>query len=164
MDGARWWNTQGILGPHGAKILRRGFPATHVFAQARIGFAVARARCQEIFDPPGCVTLWSLPAEIEDLFDEEWQGWLDDAGTWRPWIEGLASDPGADLGAFLGRLDLVSHAQLEAARKLKRSSGNRAVPIPGTHGPSDELVALLAAGFCRGEPGCPAVPYARLEA
>ena len=34
MDGARWWNTQGILGQYGALALSRGFPKTHRFAQA----------------------------------------------------------------------------------------------------------------------------------
>ena len=57
MDLARWWNTRGMLGRHGAMALKRGFPATHYFAQARVVFAVARARCQELFAPPGCMTL-----------------------------------------------------------------------------------------------------------
>ncbi|MFZ0788500.1 MAG: BrxE family protein [Chromatiaceae bacterium] len=68
MDAAAWWNTKGILGRHGALALRRGFPSTHHFAQARIAFAVARSRCHELFDPPGCMTLWNLPAEVEDQF------------------------------------------------------------------------------------------------
>ena len=46
MDRSRWWNTQGMLGRHGALVLERGFPRTHFFAQARVVFAVARARCQ----------------------------------------------------------------------------------------------------------------------
>lgn len=45
MDVARWWNTQGLLGGRGAVVIRRGFPTTHFFAQARIVFAVARSRC-----------------------------------------------------------------------------------------------------------------------
>ena len=65
MDAARWWNTQGVLGPRGVSVLKRGFPKTHCFAQARIVFEVARSRCHELFDPPGCITLWSLPAAIE---------------------------------------------------------------------------------------------------
>ena len=39
MDGARWWNTKGQLGRLGAAALRRGFPRTHRFAQARAVFA-----------------------------------------------------------------------------------------------------------------------------
>ena len=69
MDAAGWWNTKGILGRHGALALKRVFPSTQHFAQARISFAVARSRCREIFDPPGCMTLWHLPAEVEDQFD-----------------------------------------------------------------------------------------------
>ena len=65
MDLAKWWNTKGQLGPLGAAALRRGFPRTHHFAQARSVFAVAAHRCAEVFDPPGCVTLWRLPEEIE---------------------------------------------------------------------------------------------------
>src|SRR5260370_20425355 len=57
MDVAKWWNTRGQLGPLGAAALRRGFPRTHRFAQARSVFAVAAAhRCGEVFEPPGCVT------------------------------------------------------------------------------------------------------------
>ena len=45
MDLARWWNTKGQLGKLGAAALRRGFPRTHYFAQARSVFAVAAHRC-----------------------------------------------------------------------------------------------------------------------
>jgi hypothetical protein len=44
MDLARWWNTRGQLGRHGAAAIRRGFPRTHYFAQARSVFAVAALR------------------------------------------------------------------------------------------------------------------------
>ena len=96
MDAAAWWNIRGILGRHGALALKRGFPSTHYFAQARIAFAVARSRCHELFDPPGCMTLWHLPAEVEDRFDEHWQDWLEQAAPRycsrcsacnRPWAE-----------------------------------------------------------------------------
>lgn len=164
MDLARWWNTQGLLGPRGAVVLRRGFPATHFFAQARIVFAVARSRCHELFDPPGCITLFSLPAELEDRFEERWQTWLDEAAAWRPTFDALAKVSGGDLLELLRSLALVSPAQAEVASKLRRSAENRAVPLPGTRQPDDETLALLAAGFARGEPGSPAIPYARLEA
>jgi hypothetical protein len=52
MDLARWWNTKGMLGRHGAVVLKRGFPATHHFAQARVVFEVARGRCRELFIRP----------------------------------------------------------------------------------------------------------------
>lgn len=64
MDLAKWWNTRGQLGRLGAAALRRGFPRTHRFAQARSVFAVAAHRCTEVFEPPGCVTLWRLPEAV----------------------------------------------------------------------------------------------------
>lgn len=37
MELAKWWITKGQLGQLGASDLRRGFPRTHRFAQARLG-------------------------------------------------------------------------------------------------------------------------------
>src|SRR5262245_31083213 len=76
MDIAKWWNTKGQLGPLGTAALRRGMPRTHRFAQARSVFAVASHRCAEVFNPPGCVTLWRLPESIEEAFDARWEHWL----------------------------------------------------------------------------------------
>jgi hypothetical protein len=45
---------------------------------------------------------------------------------------------------------------------LRRAAENRAVPIAGEHRPGDRILTLLALGFFRGEPGAPAIPYARL--
>jgi hypothetical protein len=50
MDLAQWWNTKNQLGRSGASTLRRGFPRTHHFAQARSVFAVALHRCDELFN------------------------------------------------------------------------------------------------------------------
>jgi hypothetical protein len=163
MDLARWWNSKGMLGRLGAVALERGFPRTHYFAQARVVFAVARSRCAELFQPPGCMTLWHLPAELEDQFEERWHDWLDEGEQWRPFFEEVARIGGEDLLGTLERFDLVSPAQIEAAAGLHRSAEGRAVPLPGTHRPDDGVLALLAAGFCRGEPGRLAIPYARLE-
>ena len=163
MDAARWWNTQGVLGRRGVVVLKRGFPSTHRFAQARIVFEVARTRCHELFDPPGCMTLWSLPAEIEDQFEEHWQSWLDEGDKWEPVFQTVEAQSGDDLIKSLGELDLLSQTQVAAVSKLRRSAGNRAVPISGTHQPNDDIVTLLAAGFARGETASPAIPYARLE-
>lgn len=163
MDAARWWNTQGMLGQRGATVLRRGFPLTYQFAQARIVFEVARGRCQELFDPPGCMTLWNLPAEIEDEFQNLWQRWLDEPDKWRPVYQTVEAQLGTDLLVSLGEFGLISPSQLERVSKLRRSAENRAVPIPGTFRPNNEIIALLAAGFSRGEPGNLAIPYARLK-
>ena len=87
MDRAKWWNTRGGLGSLGTAALRRGFPRTHYFAQARSVFAVAAHRWAGIFNPPQCVTLWRLPDEVEEEFDARWEGWLDRADEWSPFFE-----------------------------------------------------------------------------
>ena len=164
MDAARWWNTQGMLGRRGAVVLKRGFPSTYHFAQARIVFEVAKSRCHELFDPPGCMTLWSLPAEIEEQFQEHWQGWLDETDKWTPVFRTVEAQSGGDLLKALGELDLLSQSQFNTVAKLRRSAENRAVPISGTFRPNDNIITLLAAGFTRGETGNPAIPYARRKA
>ena len=97
MDLARWWNTKGQLGRFGGVTLRRGFPRTHHFAQARAVFAVAARRCTEVFDPPGCVTLWRLPEAIEEAFEEQWEQWRDNAKEWAPFFEKLETLRDTDL-------------------------------------------------------------------
>lgn len=163
MDIARWWNTQGLLGRYGAVALSRGFPKTHLFVQARIVFAVARSRCQELFDPPGCMTLWSLPAAVEEQFEARWQSWLDHAQDWGPFFKQFETLRGEDLLSNMQALALVTPSHIEAVGKLRRSAEGRAVPIPGVHIPHNDVLTLLAAGFSRGVPGSPAVPYAKLE-
>ena len=161
MDLARWWNTKGQLGKLGATALRRGLPRTHYFAQARSVFAVAAHRCAEVFDPPGCVTLWRLPESIEEDFEVRWEHWLDNAGDWVPSFQKLESLQGTDLVAALRSFDAVSDRDVESYGRLRRSSEGRAVPLPGVFSDSDDDIALLALGFARGEPGALAVPYAR---
>ncbi|HHH30350.1 MAG TPA: BrxE family protein [Polyangiaceae bacterium] len=163
MDLARWWNSKGMLGRHGAVVLKRGFPATHHFAQARVVFAVARSRCEELFNPPGCMTLWNLPAEVEEAFEERWQDWLDEGERWAPLFERLAVLKDGDLIEAMSGLELLTSEQRDATLKLRRSAEGRAVPLPGTHRADDGVITLLAAGFARGEAGSPAIPYARLE-
>ena len=51
MDLAKWWNTKGQLGRLGAAALRRGFPRTHRFAQARAVFAVPEGRLEVTIQP-----------------------------------------------------------------------------------------------------------------
>ena len=162
MDLARWWNTNGLLGRKGRILLSRGFPRTHRFAQARAVFAVAKARCHELFDPPGCMTLWSLPAGLEDQFDARWHHWLEEGEEWDSffsWLEAIQAD---DLLDPLKELGLLTPDQLEQVSKLRRSAEGRAVPLPGTCEATDEIITLLAAGFSRGEVAKPAIPYARL--
>lgn len=161
MDLAKWWNTKGQLGRLGAAALRRGFPRTHRFAQARSVFAVAAHRCSEVFEPPGCVTLWRLPEAVEEAFDARWEHWLDHAGEWSAFFEKLEALAGTDLIEVLRAFELIEARDVEAYGKLRRSAEGRAVPLPGIFSGTDADVALLALGFARGEPSTLAVPYAR---
>jgi len=163
MDLAKWWNTNGLLGRKGRILLSRGFPKTHRFAQARAVFAVAKARCHDLFDPPGCMTLWSLPAEVEDQFDARWHDWLDQAAEWESFFSWLEAVQSPDLLDPMTELGLLSPADLEAIARLRRSAEGRAVPLTGTYAVDDSTFTLLSAGFARGEIGKPAIPYARLE-
>lgn len=164
MDLAGWWNTNGMLGRHGAIALERGFRATHYFAQARVVFAVARSRCQELFDPPDSMTLWALPAAIEDRFEEQWQTWLSQSEEWTPFFEALQNLDGNDLLEAMSQLDLITPAQRDAASELRKTAETRAVQVPGDHRPDDETVTMLAAGFASGEGSAPVIPHARLAA
>jgi hypothetical protein len=161
MDIAKWWNTKGQLGPLGAAALRRGFPRTHHFAQARSVFAVAGHRCAEVFEPPGCVTLWRLPEAIEEEFDTRWEHWLDHAAEWQPFFQKLEELQSTDLVAAFRGFEVLSNADTEGLARLRRSAEGRAVPLPGVFSPTDADVTLLALGFARAEIGALAVPYAR---
>ena len=162
MDRAGWWNTNGMLGRYGAIALERGLPRTHRFAQARVVFAVARSRCQELFDAPGSVTLWRLPADVEDQFEEHWQTWLGQTDAWHPFFDRLLADGESDLLSALRERELLSDDQAVTVQSLRRSAEGRAVPLPGEYVLDNDLITLLAGGFAKGEQGAPAIPYARL--
>jgi hypothetical protein len=168
MDAARWWNTgdaarkTALLGRAGTVLMSRGFPRTHRFAQARLVFEVARARCAEVFDPPGCVTLWNLPPALEDQFDARWARWLEGRDAWSKFFASIEFPP-TDLLETMKRLGLADDGDHETVSKLRRSAEGRAVPLPGVHVVTDSLITQLAASFSRGEPGKLAVPYARME-
>jgi len=161
MDLARWWNTKGQLGRIGAAALRRGFPRTHRFAQARSVFAVAAQRCGEVFDTAGCVTLWQLPEAIEESFDARWEHWIENASKWADYFSKLESLTGDDLASVLSSFELVTTADIEAYGKLRRAAEGRAVPLSSAFSGTDADITLLALGFARGEPAALAVPYAR---
>jgi len=163
MDLAQWWNTKGQLGPLGASALRRGLPRTHHFAQARSVFAVAAQRCAEVFDPPGSVTLWRLPQDVEEAFDARWEHWLDAANGWATFFERVEAIKEPNLVLALRTLELVDEADLAAFAGLKTSAEGRAVPIAAPFGGADADVTLLALGFARGGVGALAIPYARAE-
>lgn len=162
MDIAKWWNTKGQLSRLGATALRRGFPRTHNFAQARSVFAVAAHRCDEVFNPPDCVTLWRLPEAIEEAFDTHWEHWLDHAADWQLFFQELETLQSADLLATFRSFGVLTERHAEGFARLRRSAEGRAVPLPGIFSGSDDDVALLAVGFARGESGSVVVPYMRV--
>jgi hypothetical protein len=159
MDALRWWNTAGQLGPYGAKVLKRGLPRTHYFAQARSVFAVAANRCAEIYDPPDAVTFWHLPDDVEDAFNARWEGWLDAAETWSSFFESVAALKDFDIAVALKSFSLVDDADVEAAARLKVADGGKGVLVSGPFDLGRKPVALLALGFGRGSKGDLRVPY-----
>jgi hypothetical protein len=165
MDAGRWWNTEGQLGPYGAKALGRGLPRTHHFAQARSVFMVAGHRCEQVFNPMGCVSLWRLTDRVEDEFDRKWEAWLDSAREWAPFFEELAGIKKPKVVDALRHFDLVTEAEMaESATALTPSDDGRAVRATGTLSCGHRTVAMLALGFGRAEPGKLVVPYAKIAA
>jgi hypothetical protein len=158
-DVARWWNTTGQLSARGASVLARGFPRTHHFAQARSVFAAAETRCAEVFGLAGAVTIWRLDDEVEEAFDQQWERWLDQAGDWSAFFEGLASGSAADLRTVLLDYALVDHSEMNLLDELSVDSSGQSIRI-GEYAPLRETVAILALGFSRGAAGRLVVPYA----
>ncbi|MBM4368415.1 MAG: BrxE family protein [Deltaproteobacteria bacterium] len=162
MDAAQWWNTKGVLGRLGAMAWPRNFPRTHAFARARTVFTVARARCDEVFNPPGCITLWKLPTEVEDAFETRWQEWLDEPAPWLPFFDRINAAPTGELIPYLTDLGLTG-AHADRFGTLRRSPDGRGVPLPGVATLDEASLTLLAAGFGRGGPRDLVVPYARVD-
>ncbi len=165
MDAGGWWNTNQLLAPLGAQALSPGFPRTHLFAQARIVFEVARRRCEEPhYRRPGSLTLWNLPPEPAARFDEQWPQWVEDVDTWRPFFDQLAGCQGADLCASLQQFGLLSDELAQIAAALPLETGGWVVHVPTAGLSLDDQMTLLAAAFGRGGPRQLVVPYATGEA
>jgi len=162
MDRAQWWNTRGQLGSLVAAALKRGLPRTHYFAQARSVFAVASHRCAALFDPPGAITLWRLPSEIEVAFEAHWEHWLDAANDWSAFFGGVAALERIDLGQSLKALHLIDANDLKSLTSLKTAAEGKAVLIPTPFSGTDADVTQLALGFALGRAGAPTVPYAKV--
>jgi len=163
MDLARWWDTKGMLGKTGRLAVSRGLPKTHRFAQARSVFAVARARCREVYSPPDGVTLWDLPAEIESAFDERWPLWIENQTDWQSFFDSLEAISADDLLVAFAHVAPIPPAALDATKRMKRAADQKAVPLGEVPSVTDEVVSQLAAGFSKGETGRVAVPFAKLR-
>lgn len=163
MDRARWWNTKGMLANVGKLALSRGFPRSQVFARARAVFAVARARSEEIFNPPDSYTLWHLPAEIEDQFEDAWAEWLEQPDEWEAFLERVEAQDESIVLAALDELGLISDAVVERANRLRRADDLRSVPVKLNGESPDDAIGLLAAAHCCCEKAKLSVPYVRVE-
>lgn len=119
MDRAKWWNTKGMLTNLGASAVSRGFTKTHLFARARAVFAVAAHRCDEVFNAPDGFTLWKLPAELEDQFEDAWSQWLEDPKPWSDFLDALNENKSHDLLETLSGLGLVSEEVVEQVKSNK---------------------------------------------
>ena len=70
---------------------------------------------RELYKPPNAVTLWDLPAALEDDFDQAWATWIDHTVDWEPFfaeLEHCTSRPRHELT----RLELVSPDHLRPAQ------------------------------------------------
>lgn len=152
-----WWSTQGVLGNIGESLFRRGFSRTHPWARARVVFEVARQRCLERYPDPKAVTLWNLPAVIEDAFDHRWASWVEALEQWSPFFQKLQNMPTAPLLDNLGDFDLWSPAHAKALNSLLHS-GSPGVQLPN-QALDDHALTLLAGAFSLGEQGAPIVPW-----
>ena len=162
MDLGRWWNTNRQLGAAGASVLRRGFPRTYHFAQARSVIAVAGNRCGQVFAPPsGFVTLWRLTEDYEDALDANWESWLEDPSSWSSFFEQVAAIASPDLAAALRHLELVAGDQAALLHGVKPTADGRALLVPALFPSGREVLAQLALGFAKAPMGSPVVPYAR---
>ena len=162
MDMLGWWNTKGLLGRMGATVLARGFPNTHRFAQARTVFAVARARCREVYALQDAVTLWDLPPEVEDAFEERWQHWIHGAASLTEVFAAVEALPKS--GAIPEALSLIAGippSALDRLESLRRGPDGRSVAVTGITEIDGPAVGVLACAFARGEQGQLAVPVAR---
>lgn len=106
----------------------------------------------------GAQTLWRLDDEIEEAFEQRWEAWLDDAGSWVTFFEGLAAPADADVRTALIAHELVSDLQGEAIDFLPIDPSGQSVRV-GEEASSKDALALLALGFSKGAPGKLVVPY-----
>ncbi len=161
MDLARWWNTGKQLGPSGASVLKRGFPRTHHFAQARSVMAVAAHRCDQLLARTDAVTLWRLPEALEDRFDSLWETWLDRHAAWRSYFEAVAALRSGDIIDATTSLGLITNDEIKAFRALRTAPDGRGLMIGKAFTGQRPQIALLALGFSAGSANDPVVPFVR---
>lgn len=159
-DNARWWKTDGVLGPQGRFVYERSYPITAPFAQAHVVFAAARKTCAEVPYPSEAYTLWQLPADQEDAFADRWSFWTRNVGEWSYFFGQLHDPPGGDLHAYLDRLGLEPPAAPEIEAPATETQAQSY--LINTDGQSQaSSLRHLAAGFAAGARDHLVVPYLR---
>jgi hypothetical protein len=161
MDLARWWNATKQLAPAGASVLKRGFPRTHHFAQARSVIAIASHRCDQLLLQSDAVTLWRLPETVEDRFEAHWDACLDSYADWHTFFNTVAAIREADVIAAMTGLDLVTTDEVKAFRALRAAPEGRGLSVGKSFVDQRRHIALLALGFAAGKAGEPIVPFMR---
>lgn len=161
MDLSRWWNTSKQLGPSGTSVLKRGFPRTHHFAQARSVMAVASDRCDHLLAQTDAITLWRLPEAVEDRFASHWESWLDRHAAWRPFFERVAAIRSGDIVAATTELGLITSDEVKALQALRAAPDGRGLSVGKTYTGHRRQIALLALGFSVGRANDPIVPFVR---
>jgi hypothetical protein len=164
MDLARWWNASRQLAPAGASVLKRGFPRTHHFAQARSVIAIASHRCEQLLPQSDAITLWRLPEAVEDRFESHWDTCLDGYVDWLGFFDSVAAIREPDVIAAMTGLDLVTAEEVKAFRGLRAVPEGRGLTVGKSFGGKHRDVALLALGFAAGKAGEPVVPFMRASA
>lgn len=160
MDGAGWWNTQGVLGARGGAVYKRGLPETHFLARVRVVTAVAAERSRTIYPATGAATLWSLPPALERSLSFQERSWATNGARddWTDFAAALQA-PSGDLTAWLSELGLVDEAVVAKAAGLEPDPGGKGVLIPGPV--TNEAIQLLALGHARGGARNLLVPFIR---
>lgn len=164
MDLARWWNTGKQLGAPGASVLKRGFPRTHYFAQARGVMAVASHRCDQLLGQTDAITLWRLPEAVEERFESLWETWLDRHVEWRPYFEAVAALRSGDVIAATTDLGLVTSDEVKTILALRAAPEGRGLAVGDNFTGKRPQIALLALAFSVGRASDPVVPFVRASA
>jgi len=159
MDLARWWNSNTQLGLAGASVLKRGFPRTHHFAQARSVISIAEHRCNELFPQTDVITLWRLPDVIEEQMELHWDDWIDRAPDWVPFFHAVGKLDTSDPVDALNVLTLVTPGEIKSGKALKRRTDSRGLQVAKSFSGAREELALLALGFAAGARNDPVVPF-----
>lgn len=159
MDGAGWWNTQGVLGPRGAAVYKRGLPETHFFARVRLVSAVAAERSRTVYPASGVATLWSLPPALERSLSFQERSWATNGARkeWAAFESALASPSQNDLAGWLTELGLVEPSIADRLEALTTDPGGKGISIPAPV--TNEAIQLLAIAHAHGSTRELVVPF-----